>query len=235
MKTNRRFRKGELVWFRVDNIIPPTNDRGLPAITHWPALVAGVVVKTRVEETTVLGNGTVASAALTTAWSMAGGVTPATLRATPQKITYVIDYHIRPLGFFSTHQDLNRKTQDLLPWALGNELLGGLKGWSLIGSEGTRIIKAGVVAELSNDRAKGVEPPSDDAGVEERWRTKWAQRWSFTDMPRAWDTSVFRLGIALKIAAVGRDAPIPDEIIHSYADDWFGPGHYQWVDPDGQD
>ncbi|BEJ02578.1 hypothetical protein CcaverHIS631_0703730 [Cutaneotrichosporon cavernicola] len=47
--TKRRYRKGELVFFRMETIMPP-KDSDLPEVTHWPGLVASITQVSQVDE-----------------------------------------------------------------------------------------------------------------------------------------------------------------------------------------
>ncbi|ORY24660.1 hypothetical protein BCR39DRAFT_546010 [Naematelia encephala] len=179
MTTARRFRKGELVWFRTATVNPPTKEgvtSGSPSITHWPGLIAHTILRT--SSTVSPANG---------------------------EVTYH-EYHVRPLGSFSFTNQVVRHPADLLPWALGNELLGGAKGWEVIGKECTRVITEGVKAELEEDKSKGVALPNTDDELKSRWEAKWARRIPFRELEEDWDKRVFRLGIALKTAGIITDS-----------------------------
>ncbi|ORX35433.1 hypothetical protein BD324DRAFT_632818 [Kockovaella imperatae] len=201
MKTHRRFRKGELVWFRVQTINPPasasstsSSKTSLPPITHWPGLVANIVTKARSDPSAA----NVAGASLSTAWSIVGGKVPEALQTA--RTTYTYEYHVRPLGLFNPASEVVETSDNLLPWAMGKELLGGPKGWDMLGKEGTRILQEGVAKELEQDKLNGVSMPTDEQGWDERWRNNWAQRWGFKEKPLAWDLAAFRLSLGLKIA-----------------------------------
>jgi hypothetical protein len=204
LKYARRFRKGELVWFRIDTINPPTNDQGLPSITHWPGLVSYIIKKTSVvTEKVSFGNSAVASASLRTAWTMAGGVPPEALRPAGESKTVTWwQYHIRPLGFFTSKEDVVKDLQDLLPYSLGDELLGGEAGWDKIGTEGTRVMNERVSVEVREIRANAAAGMTDEVGLDIRWRSKWAARIRFHEMPKRWEDVVFRLAVALKMGYV---------------------------------
>jgi hypothetical protein len=196
MQTGRRFRKGELVWFRIDTISPPApNPKEIPPITHWPGLIANATKREKVQ-TEMIGN--VPSSALATVAMLSGGQ-PA--HRPPTVIGYW-EYSVRPLGFFSPSAEVIKTTEGMLPWALGNELLGGGKGWELLGKEGTRVMRERVNAEASDLKGKGIPIPTDEGEIDKRWKLSLAQRYAFRDMPKSWDSAVFRLGIAIKIGTV---------------------------------
>ena len=192
LKSRRRFRRGELVWFRVSNMVPSKQNSEapsrLPSITHWPGLVADIVANTSVMPSP--------NASLTVAWSIAGGVAPVSLQAQRQ-VTTSYEYHLRPLGMFSPANQIVRDAVDMLPWALGSELLAGAEGWDLIGHEGTRVIAEAVKLELAAGTAV-----LDEQAMHAAWMGGMGSRYPFHDMPDDWDTRVFRLSIALKTAEV---------------------------------
>ena len=175
MKTLRRFRKGELVWFRVQTINPPSTSGSkdaLPSITHWPGLIANIITRARSDGGS---NGNVAGASLSAAWSIAGGKAPEALN---KRTTYTFEHHIRPLGLFHPGSEVVETGDNILPWAMGKELLGGPKGWDLLGKEGTRIITEGIPKELEQDKENGVRLPMTEAEWDERWKAKWgAEIW----------------------------------------------------------
>ena len=203
IKTLRRFRKGELVWFKIDTIHPPptassststSTNKNLPHITHWPGLVAGIITRTQ------HAPGSTANPSLSAAWTIAGGTAPESLQ--PTKDNYIFEHKVRPLGLFDLNNNIVAGTGDLLPWAMGKELLGGSKGWEALGNEATRVLAEGVNKEIAQDKGKETEIPNDDKEWDERWKARWAQRWNFRDKPQTWEAAVFRLSMGLKIAAV---------------------------------
>ena len=202
MQSGRRFRKGELIWYRIETINPPSpNSKNLPSITHWPGLIADAKKKERTE-TEMIGN--VPASAFATASAISGGQQAAKRTV---RITYW-EYQIRPLGFFSPSAEVVKRSDGMLPWALRNELLGGAKGWELLAKECNRVMTERVTAEISDMKGKGIPIPTEEAEIDKRWRASLAQRYPFKEMPKAWDTVVFRLGIAIKIAAVSHVQPL---------------------------
>ncbi|WWD18126.1 hypothetical protein CI109_102575 [Kwoniella shandongensis] len=197
LTSQRRFRRGELVWFRINNIDPPAKLRGLglTALTHWPGLIAQVPLKTR-----VLQSGDVASASSSTAWTLFGGAAPKLLASTQPDIVQYYEYHIRPLGMFSPADQIVKDGKDLLPWSIGSELLAGEKGWDAIGHQAENYLREGVKKEAEGYKGKSPEELEASAGNGQKWKANWAKRIRFVEMPWEWDAAVFRLSVALKTA-----------------------------------
>lgn len=194
MTTGRRFRKGELVWFKTPLTTKAPPGRDLPAITHWPGLVSAITPKTRPVTSNPLE-------ATTSAWKLFGAVVPAELQ-TEQKTVQYREYTIRALGMFSAVDQVFVREQELLPWAMGNELLRGPSGWKSLGTEGTRVMSERVRKEMAADKAEGHSLPADDQALDKRWKKRWAERIPFRELPDDWDNRVFRLSVALKTASV---------------------------------
>ncbi len=102
---------------------------------------------------------------------------------------------------FSHTGEFVKDQKDLLPWAVGNELLGGAKGWERLGDEGTRVIQEGVKKEVVEpeivvEEPKAVNEDGEGKASEGPWRRQWARRAPFDQMPDSCDSLVFRLGIA---------------------------------------
>lgn len=197
IRTKRRFRRGELVFFKIKGINPPEKIRTeagnpLPVITHWPALISSITTKSE-----VLDDG---SASAAQAWKMTGGEAPKELKG-PKTVLF-FHHQLRPLGMFSNQNEIpDVPTKDLLPWAAGLELYGGQDGWDALGMESDRILRIGIQDEAEND----VPSEEDLQGVRltERWKRRWGERIPFVDMPRNWEAAVLRLGVALRTAKVG--------------------------------
>ena len=205
MKSGRRFRRGELIWFRVPTMKPPAGADDLPSITHWPGLVANIIAKTRsLPDPAPDSKGTNASASMSIAWSIAGGVAPQSLKPIQPKIVTDYEYHLRPLGFFSSGDELLKMTRELLPWSVGKELLGGVGGWDRLGKEGTRVIAEGTTRQVAEENGA----KADESTLHDAWKKRWARRIAYKDMAGDWDTRVFRLAIALKVAGVNYDFTI---------------------------
>lgn len=169
--SQRRFRRGELVWFRIDDIPPKVKGSSLPTITHWPGLIADIQTKTRVV------NGINGSS------SSSGG------------IAGYYEYYIRPLGCFSQKEPVVKDIKDLLPFAIGMELMGGPEGWDAIGAQGTQSVQDRAKAEREDEAA-------NPQGVDERWAKAWGEKVSFSKVTPEWDQVYCRLGMALKMAGV---------------------------------
>ncbi|KAK8865695.1 hypothetical protein IAR55_000840 [Kwoniella newhampshirensis] len=197
LTSQRRFRRGELIWFRINNIDPPAKLKGmgLTPLTHWPGLVAQVPLKTR-----VLQSGDVASASSSTAWTLFGGAPPTALQPTKPDVVQYYEYHIRPLGMFSPSDEIIKHGKDLLPWSIGSELLAGEKGWDAIGHQAENYLREGVKKEAEGYKGRSLDELEALIGIGQKWRANWAKRLRFSEMPWEWDAAVFRLSIALKTA-----------------------------------
>nr|XP_019011872.1 uncharacterized protein I206_02707 [Kwoniella pini CBS 10737]OCF50653.1 hypothetical protein I206_02707 [Kwoniella pini CBS 10737] len=196
LRSQRRFRRGELIWFRINTIAPPTNasTSNLSPITHWPGLVSNVPLKSR-----IVNSGDTASAS-----------------ASESNIVHYYEYHIRPLGMFNAKDELIKDSKDILPWQVGNELLGGERGWDSIGHYAEKILKGGVKKESSKvkdslkdreekekeeqakEEQERQEIPSVEALLEKGWKSNWAKRIKFIEMSNNYEDVVFRLSVALK-------------------------------------
>ncbi|WVR05657.1 hypothetical protein IAU60_002679 [Kwoniella sp. DSM 27419] len=192
LRTQRRFRRGELVWFQIEAVQPPLKD-GLSPITHWPGLISNTVLRSK-----VLNADDTASASASSAWTVFGGTVPEHLKTAPKRIHFY-EYNVRPLGMFSPHDQVVDDGNKLLPWAVGNELLGGEHGWDKMGDQAEEILVQGVKEEAARERAKSPEEVEKSFGS--GWKGHWAKRIKFADMPKVWGSAVFRLSLALKTAA----------------------------------
>lgn len=170
--SQRRFRRGELVWFCIDAIDPPTPAH--PAITHWPGLIAEIKHKSR-EAPAVNANGT---------GSFANG----------GMVHHYWEYNLRPLGLFDKRFDTTRDIQDLLPWCIGLDLLGGDPGRRALAQVGSAYMSRGIDKEVKED---------EESSAEKRWSGKWVERKPFDakTLSQNWDETVFRLVIAIRIGA----------------------------------
>jgi hypothetical protein len=231
LRTQRRFRRGELVWTRIKTVVPPPDAlaRGVPSITHWPALVSKIEQKTRVIQVERKGP----------TWAASGGngessttsTAPPTPAQTPaiktdSKIIHYYQYHLRPLGFFSSVDELQTDQKDMLPWLIGSELMGGETGWQALGDESILWLEIAAKREAEVEAAL---PPADRRPMtaEKRWkRSKYAQRVLFKEMPQEWEFMCPRAALAIKMGLVRFF------LLHYLAD---VVGHYFVMDPDGYD
>jgi len=198
MATGRRYRKGELIWFRIETIHPPAdNGKGLPDLTHWPGLIANATEKRALENTSGIPDSLNGVLNAITGGKAASTATP----VTKKRPVVIFEYSIRPLGFFASNGEVAKRPEEVLPWQMGMALLGGNKGWDALGKEGTRVMRERVKADLNELKGKGLPVPTDSAEIDARWREKMAPRYAFNDMPKNWDTVAFRLGIAIKIGS----------------------------------
>ncbi|WWC87980.1 uncharacterized protein L201_002882 [Kwoniella dendrophila CBS 6074] len=221
--SQRRFRRGELIWFRINTITPPStiNTPGLTPITHWPGLLSNIPLKTK-----VINDDDTASASASSAWTAFGGSAPSTLDSAKQTTIHYYEYHIRPLGMFSPQDEVIKDGKDLLPWQCGCELLGGESGWDAIGFYADQVLKKGVKKEaqkLKNQYpnylsesdpqpqpqpqagpdGEAVEPPKPhreevENGLMKGWKANWGKRIRFIELSDKYDDAVFRLSVALK-------------------------------------
>lgn len=197
LKSGRRFRRGELVWVKIDPVSPSpeAQARGLPIITHWPALCARIELKTRFEPFEP-------PKAPQWATSSSNGNGNGESSSAPPNYRPVqyYEYHLRALGFFDPAEEVRADVKDLLPWLVGSELLGGEAGWERLGAETHTLMKEGVTREAEADKAL----PAEERGilsVDTRWkRTSWAKRMSFSAMPKDdWAFMCVRAGLAIKM------------------------------------
>lgn len=165
LKYQRRHRRGELVWVQIDPITPSAppsrrcalSDRSLlPEITHWPVIIADIRLKV-----TIARDGA----------------------NEPGEVTHSWTYHLRPLGMFSPKSEIVRDQSDLLPWAMGTELLAGPAGWQQLAQEGTRVLD-----EASHQSALD-------------WEEGLGRRIRFEEMDEGEDAT-FRLGVAIRTGTV---------------------------------
>lgn len=201
LRSSRRFRRGELVWVKIEPIHPSPEGKakGLPVITHWPVLCSRIEQKSRTETYTPTAPQWATSAPPAEA-SQNGGASTSTGPTTATRVIHYYQYHLRPLGFFDAADEIRADAQDMLPWLCNSELLGGEEGWSKLGEDTHRIIEAEV------ERAAEAEKSADQKGsktLDERWRaTSWVKRISFSKLPREWSAACVRAGLAIKMASV---------------------------------
>lgn len=219
LRSQRRVRRGELIWVKIDPISPTPEGqaRGLPTITHWPALCSRVELKTFNEVYEPKGpqwatsastsaptaNGTAAANGNGTA-NENGGPKPESSSQAPTKMRTIhyYEYRLRALGFFDPKDEIRADAKELLPWLVGSELMGGEVGWGKLGDETHAMIEAEVTREAEAE----AKLPAGERGVktlEERWKKAyWTNRLEFTEMPRDWKSVVVRAGLAIKMALV---------------------------------
>lgn len=203
LKTQRRFRRGELVWTRIDTVTPPPEAiaRGAPAITHWPALVSKIAQKSRIVQMEQKGPSWTTSTSGTNGESS----TPTQPQTVP-KIVHYYEYHLRPLGFFSSVDEVQTDQKQMLPWLIGSELMGGEAGWAALGEESVSLLEAAARKEAEIEKAL---PPVERQPLtaEKRWRrSKYAQRVLFKEMPKEWEFLCPRAALAIKMGLVCRNS-----------------------------
>ena len=195
LKTQRRFRRGELVWTRIDTVTPPpaAAAKGAPAITHWPALVSKIAQKSRIIQVEPKGP----------TWTATNGEssTPTPVPAT-SRIVHYYEYHLRPLGFFSSIDEVQTDQKEMLPWLIGSELMGGEAGWAALGEESVSLLEAAARKEAELEKATP-EVERVPLTAEKRWkRSKYAQRVLFKEMPKEWEFLCPRAALAIKMGLV---------------------------------
>nr|XP_018264929.1 uncharacterized protein I303_03111 [Kwoniella dejecticola CBS 10117]OBR87087.1 hypothetical protein I303_03111 [Kwoniella dejecticola CBS 10117] len=196
LRSQRRFRRGELVWFRIKTINPPSNSSasGLTPITHWPGLVSNVPLKS-----VIVNPGDTASASASSAWTLFGGSAPSSLKSSQPDVIKYYEYHIRPLGMFSAQDEVIKDAKDVLPWQVGSELLGGEHGWDSIGHFAEKALKDGVKKDaLGEEEEREPEKLDVEALLNKTWRSRWAKRIKFVELSEQYEEIVFRLSVALK-------------------------------------
>jgi len=195
LKTQRRFRRGELVWTRIETVTPPPEAmaRGAPAITHWPALVSKIAQKSRIIQIEQKGP----------TWATSNGEssTPTPVPTT-SRIVHYYQYHLRPLGFFSSIDEVQTDQKEMLPWLIGSELMGGEAGWAALGEESVSLLEAAARKEAELEKALPVVE-RQPLTAEKRWKkSKYAQRVLFKEMPKEWEFLCPRAALAIKMGLV---------------------------------
>jgi hypothetical protein len=119
-----------------------------------------------------------------------------------QKVIHYYDYHLRPLGFFSSVDEVLTDSKDMLPWLVGSELMGGEPGWAALGQESVMLMEQAAKKEAEAEKVK----PEGERLVqtaEKRWKqTKYASRVLFVDMPKEWECLCPRAALAIKMGLV---------------------------------
>ncbi|WWD05517.1 hypothetical protein V865_003595 [Kwoniella europaea PYCC6329] len=198
LRSHRRFRRGELIWFRINTIDPPSHapTPGLRPVTHWPGLISNILLKMK-----VLNSGDVASASASSAWTLFGGQAPTSLDSSNQTVIHYYEYHIRPLGMFSAQDEIIKDGRDVLPWQAGSDLMGGEPGWNSIGLHAEKVLKEGVKKEGAKHKGSGQSQEELESLVNKGWKGNWAKRIRFLEMSDKYEEIVFRLSVALKIGS----------------------------------
>jgi hypothetical protein len=195
IKTQRRFRRGELVWARIDTVVPPpaAAGKGAPAITHWPALVSKIAHKSRIIRVESKGP----------TWTASNGESSTAAPAPmTSRIVHYYEYHLRPLGFFSSVDEVQMDQKEMLPWLIGSELMGGEAGWAALGEESVSLLEAAARREAELEKATP-EVERIPLTAEKRWkRSKYAQRVLFKEMPKEWEFLCPRAALAIKMGLV---------------------------------
>lgn len=213
----RRFRRGELVWCRIPTVEPPAQaaKRGCPAITHWPALVSKIEAKQKLVEVEQKGPTWAASSSASapappTAPASApvsngnGGTsnTPTTPSNVKQQVVHYFEYHLRPLGFFSSVDEVRTDAKDMLPWLVSSALMGGEEGWAALGQESVMLMEQAAKKEAEAEQRKS-EGERQVLSAERWWKqTRYASRVLFVNMPEEWEFVCPRAALAIKMGLV---------------------------------
>jgi hypothetical protein len=213
-----------LVWKRIETVTPPeeARRRGAPLITHWPALVSKIAQKSKIVQVeqnapvwaTSPSNATAAANTTTaTAGSSNGNgngqtplpPTPTTTGPGPLAATRIVhyyEYHLRPLGFFSSVDEILTDAKEMLPWLVGSELMGGEAGWRALGEESVHLMEIAAKKEAEAE-AKLTEGERVLMTADKRWKkSRYAQRVLFVDMPKEWEFLCPRAALAIKMGSV---------------------------------
>jgi hypothetical protein len=211
----RRFRRGELVWCRIQTVEPPALavNRGCPAITHWPALVSKIEAKQKLVEVEQKGPTWAATSSApaprpqTAPTAISNGNvgasnTPTTPSNVKQQVVHYFEYHLRPLGFFSSVDEVRTDAKDMLPWLVSSALMGGEEGWAALGQESVMLMEQAAKKEAEAEQRK----PEGERQVlsAERWwkQTRYASRVLFVNMPEEWEFVCPRAALAIKMGLV---------------------------------
>jgi hypothetical protein len=180
---------------------PAATGRGAPAITHWPALVSKITHKSKRIQVEPKGP----------TWTATNGEssTPAPAPIT-SRIVHYYEYHLRPLGFFSSVDEVQTDQKEMLPWLIGSELMGGEAGWAALGEESVSLLEAAARKEAQLEKATP-EVERVPLTADKRWkRSKYAQRVLFKEMPKEWEFLCPRAALAIKMGLVRSCSNISD-------------------------
>ncbi|WVQ85473.1 hypothetical protein IAT38_007638 [Cryptococcus sp. DSM 104549] len=212
LKSQRRFRRGELVWAKVNAFFPPDDytPANLPHITHWPCVIAHHQFKNVIETPE------------TSPTFKRRGV----LR---QNIVSRQVFNLRPLGMFDPKCELVRTSADMLPWAGGHALNGGREGWARITANAIDLMRKAVATEAKAVLGSHKNPLSIEksVGQGQMWGRHWADRIEFKAL-NGWQDVVHRFSLAMKVAAaVANSYTYTDEILMLPDDDDLDPEDLQ--------
>ncbi|KIR36847.1 hypothetical protein I352_00159 [Cryptococcus deuterogattii MMRL2647] len=179
---NRRFRKGELVWYKIDTILPsdelPESNNVRP-LTHWPGLVSNVELKVRTVDP------------------------PARSSKTAQMIVQFYAYRIRPLGIFSPYDEVIMDPKDMIPWLGGDELNGGPRAYDAVGQQAMHALRQHAQKQAEEMKKQGKGPKEVEMILKEPpgWCSRWAKKIKFSEM-KDWDMIVTKFAFALRVAGI---------------------------------
>ncbi|WVO19708.1 uncharacterized protein IAS62_000998 [Cryptococcus decagattii] len=179
---NRRFRKGELVWYKIDTILPsdelPESNDVRP-LTHWPGLVSNVELKVRTVDP------------------------PARPSKMAQMLVQFYAYHIRPLGIFSPYDEVIMDPKDMIPWLGGDQLNGGPRAYDAVVQQAMHALRQHAQKQAEEMKKQGKGPKEMEVILKEPpgWRTRWGKKIKFSEM-KDWDMIVTKFALALRVAGI---------------------------------
>ncbi|KAL7423650.1 hypothetical protein Q5752_001231 [Cryptotrichosporon argae] len=170
-RSQRRYRKGELVFFRVPPD-PLPRDSGLPPITHWPGLIAEIGKVVRPDTT-----------------------------ATPHTEVLLHHIRPLGFFSTSHEASVVFTKEKILPYAVLPELYGGPDGLKKILALGAQALvhQASTDAKAGSVKAEELEQADTRVRWKADWATRMPFK-EFFNMSKPHGHVVFRLGAALKMA-----------------------------------
>lgn len=174
--------KGELVWYKIDTILPsdqlPESNDVRP-LTHWPGLVSNVELTVRTVDP------------------------PARSSKMAQMIVQFYAYHIRPLGIFSPYDEAIMDPKDMIPWLGGDQLNGGPRAYDAVGQQAMHALRQHAQKQAEEMKKQGKGPKEMEMILKEPpgWRTRWGKKIKFSEM-KDWDMIVTKFAFALRVAGV---------------------------------
>ncbi|OWT40963.1 hypothetical protein J008_01646 [Cryptococcus neoformans] len=178
----RRFRKGELVWYKINTIVPsdePPESSDVRPLTHWPGLISTVELKVRTVDP------------------------PGPSSKMPQMIVQYYAYHIRPLGIFSPYDEVIMDPKDMIPWIGGGQLNGGPRAYDAVGQQAMHALRKDAKKHAEEIKKQGKSLKEMEKILKEPpgWGSKWAKKIKFTEM-KDWEMVVTKFAFALRVAGI---------------------------------
>ncbi|WVQ71209.1 hypothetical protein IAR50_000734 [Cryptococcus sp. DSM 104548] len=182
LRSGRRFRRGELIWFKCGPFTAPagTDTQGVGPIRLWPGLVSNYCLRARTLSSETRN----------------GDMT--------QVILHYVEYQIRPLGLLDPCAEVQRDAKDLMPWLGGTGLFeGGLAQYDLIGNGAMIALRKGAEAAADSILETGAKTRAELEGLIKNlpgWPDKWAKPMKFEELDD-WDVIVMRLAYGIRLAS----------------------------------